>query len=67
MRIRDCSSCKTTTNLELKFLVHYGDLTYIKVKKNVKPYGSDVIKIHRLLKNKISTNEYVLFTNSVFE
>lgn len=67
MRICDCGSCKTTTNLELKFLVHYGDLTYIKVKHIVKPYGSDVIKIHRLLKNKIATNEYVLFTNVVFE
>lgn len=67
MRICDCGSCKTTTNLELKFLVHYGDLTYIKVKHIVKPYGSDVIKIHRLLKNKITTNEYILFTNAVFE
>lgn len=67
MRICDCGSCKTTTNLELKFLVHYGDLAFIKVKHIVKPYGSDVIKIHRLLKNKITTNEYVLFTNAVFE
>ncbi len=39
MRICDCGTCKTTTNLELKFLVHYGDLTYIKVKQIVKPYG----------------------------
>ncbi|MCG9793392.1 DUF2652 domain-containing protein [Flavobacterium algicola] len=67
MRICNCGSCKTTTNLELKFLVHYGDLTYIKVKHITKPYGSDVIEIHRLLKNKIATNEYVLFTQSVFE
>ncbi|WP_157510397.1 DUF2652 domain-containing protein [Flavobacterium frigidarium] len=67
MRICDCGSCRTTTNLELKFLVHYGDLSYIKVKHIVKPYGRDVIQIHRLLKNKITTNEYILFTNSVFE
>jgi len=67
MRICDCGSCKTTTNLELKFLVHYGDLAFIKVKHIKKPYGSDVIKIHRLLKNKIAANEYVLFTNAVFE
>ncbi|PIX12550.1 MAG: hypothetical protein COZ74_10865, partial [Flavobacteriaceae bacterium CG_4_8_14_3_um_filter_31_8] len=47
--------------------VHYGDLAFIKVKHIKKPYGSDVIKIHRLLKNKIAANEYVLFTNAVFE
>lgn len=67
MRICDCGSCKTTTDLELKFLVHYGDLAFIKVKHIVKPYGRDVIRIHRLLKNKIAINEYVLFTNAVYE
>lgn len=62
-RICNCGSCRTTTNLKLKFLVHYGDLAFIKVKKIVKPYGRDVIKIHRLLKNKVPFNEYILFTN----
>ncbi len=66
MRICNCGSCKTTPNLELKFLVHYGDLAFIKVKNFVKPYGSDVIKIHRLLKNQIPVNEYILFTNNTF-
>ncbi len=67
MRICNCGSCRTTTNLELKFLVHYGDLNFIKVKDIIKPYGSEVIKIHRLLKNKISSNEYMLFTIAVYE
>lgn len=67
MRICNCGSCRTTTNLELKFLVHFGDLNFIKVKHIIKPYGTDVIKIHRLLKNKIAYGEYVLFTNSVYE
>lgn len=66
-RICNCGSCKTTTNLELKFLVHYGDLNFIKVRHITKPYGRDVIKIHRLLKNKIPHSEYVLFTNAVYE
>ena len=67
MRICYCGSCKTTTNLELKFLVHYGDLNFIKVKHITKPYGTDIIKIHRLLKNKITYSEYVLFTKSVYQ
>lgn len=66
-RICNCGSCRTTTNLELKFLVHYGDLSFIKVKSFVKPYGRDVIKIHRLLKNQVPVNEYILFTNDTYE
>lgn len=66
-RICNCGSCKTAINLKLKFLVHYGALDFIKVKKIIKPYGRDVIKIHRLLKNKVPINEYVLFTNDAYE
>jgi hypothetical protein len=66
-RICNCGSCRTTINLELKFLVHYGDLAFIKVKDFIKPYGTDVIKIHRLLKNNVPVNEYILFTNNAFK
>ncbi|MFK5959714.1 MAG: DUF2652 domain-containing protein [Lutibacter sp.] len=66
-RICNCGSCRTTTNLELKFIVHYGELAFIKVKTFIKPYGREVIKIHRLLKNKVPVNEYVLFTNDTYE
>lgn len=66
-RICNCGSCRTTTNLELKFLVHYGELAFIKVKNFVKPYGQDVIKIHRLLKNQVPVNEYILLTNDAYD
>ncbi len=66
-RICSCGSCRTTTNLELKFIVHYGELNFIKVKSFVKPYGREVIKIHRLLKNKIPINEYLLFTSETYD
>ena len=66
-RICNCGSCRTTTNLELKFLVHYGDLAFIKVKDIVKPYGKDVIKIHSSLKNKVPVNEYILLTNNAYD
>ena len=66
-RICNCGSCRTTINLELKFLIHYGDIAFIKVKKIVKPYGMDVIKIHRLLKNQVPYNEYILFTDSAHD
>jgi hypothetical protein len=66
-RVCNCGSCRTTTNLELKFVVHYGDLAFIKVKDIIKPYGKDVIKIHRLLKNDIPISEYILYTNATYE
>ncbi len=66
-RICNCGSCRTTTNLELKFLVHYGDLAFIKVKNFTKPYGQDVIKIHRLLKNQVPVNEYLLLSNNAYD
>jgi len=66
-RICNCGSCKTTLDLNVKFLVHYGDLSFIKVKKTVKPYGIDVIKIHKLLKNEVPVSEYILFTDTTYE
>ena len=65
-RICSCGSCKTTIDLDLKFLVHYGELTMIKVKNIIKPYGREVIQIHRLLKNQVPVQEYVLFTENMF-
>ncbi|MBU2526828.1 MAG: DUF2652 domain-containing protein [Bacteroidetes bacterium] len=64
-RVCHCGACSSTDNLSLKFVVHIGDIEFIKIKKSVKPHGSDVIKVHRLLKNQIPVDEYVLFTRSV--
>jgi hypothetical protein len=67
MRICDCGSCRTTTHLQLKFVVHYGELMFIKVKNFIKPYGRAVIKTHRLLKNDIPLKEYLLITEDVMQ
>jgi hypothetical protein len=53
-------------NLELKIIVHSGELEFINVKEHRKIFGSDVILVHRLLKNNIEEKEYVLFTKSIF-
>jgi hypothetical protein len=66
-RICNCGSCRTTNNLELKFIIHYGNLNFIKVKDIIKPYGKDVIKTHRLLKNDVPLQEYLLISSSVYD
>lgn len=64
-RICHCGACSSAYNLNLKFVVHYGEIDFIKVKGNEKPYGSAVIQAHRLLKNSIPIKEYALFTENV--
>ncbi len=64
-RICQCGACTSAYNLKLKFVVHYGDIEFLKVKETKKPYGSPVIQVHRLLKNDVPIKEYALLTESV--
>jgi len=64
-RICNCGACSSAYNLKLKFVVHYGEIEFITVKDSKKPYGSNVIKVHRLLKNDVPIDEYVIFTENV--
>jgi hypothetical protein len=60
----NCGACSSITNLTLKFIVHSGDVRSTKISNFVKLYGKDVILVHRLLKNNIDENQYILFTNA---
>ena len=60
----NCGACSSITNLTLKFIVHSGDVRSTKISNFVKLYGKDVILVHRLLKNNINENQYILFTNA---
>ena len=62
-RICQCGACRSAGALTLKFIVHRGPVDFIKVKDQIKPYGPDVILAHRLLKNPITSTEYILFSN----
>ena len=64
-RICRCGACKTAEKLSLKFVVHSGNVESLKIKGFEKLHGTDVILVHRLLKNDIEEKEYALFTNAV--
>lgn len=67
-RICQCGACTTAQNeLKLKFVLHYGDIDFINVKGRIKPLGSSVIAVHRLLKNSIPINEYTLISQDLVE
>lgn len=57
-----CGACQTASNLTLKFIVHFGPIKEIKVAQFVKATGIDMIVAHRLLKNDVGSDEYILVT-----
>src|SRR6516225_11045136 len=59
-----CGACQTASNLTLKFIAHFGYIKEIKVAQFVKATGIDMIVAHRLLKNDVDANEYILITKS---
>ena len=59
-RICPCGACCNAHTLTIKFIALRASLDFIRVKEFQKPYGSDVILAHRLLKNEVDSDEYVL-------
>ena len=57
-----CGACKTASNLSLKFIAHHGMVQEIKVSQFTKCSGLDMVVAHRLMKNQIASDEYILAT-----
>lgn len=54
--------------LGLKIILHHGmEVASVPVGNHVKLMGEDVIVAHRLLKNNISSDEYILISKSLME
>ena len=64
-RICPCGACETAINLQLKFVAHSGVFDFIKVKEIEKPYGEPVIQVHRILKNSVDLQEYLLVSKEL--
>lgn len=62
-----CGACQRISNLTLKFVAHHGPVAEIKVGRFVKQSGTEMIVAHRLLKNNIDNNEYLLVTEKLME
>ena len=61
-RVCNCGACSKANELEIKFVIHVGETEMIELNGTKKPFGPEVITLHRLLKNKVNTNEYILFS-----
>jgi uncharacterized protein YndB with AHSA1/START domain len=66
-----CGACRLIPQLTLKFVAHHGSYVIHEVMGMSELVGSDVITVHRLLKNdaaeKSGAQSYALFTRSIFE
>jgi len=64
-RICPCHACASAPNLQLKIVAHCGELQFIAVQGNRKPFGQQVIEAHRLLKNSIESDNYALISKKL--
>ena len=59
-----CSACAHIDKLRLKIVAHSGEALFHRVYNFVELAGVDVIIVHRLLKNSISADQYLLLTET---
>ncbi|MCK5342718.1 MAG: DUF2652 domain-containing protein, partial [Candidatus Heimdallarchaeota archaeon] len=62
-----CDACNNVSQLKIKAILHSGEAAFTKVRDIPKISGEDIITAHRLLKNSIASNEYILVTNSFLD
>jgi hypothetical protein len=67
----NCNACVRIPDLNLKFVVHYGMALRQRVAGSEELLGSDVIVVHRLLKNEVverlGVSAYALFTQEAVD
>jgi Protein of unknown function (DUF2652) len=62
-----CDACHQIGQLTVKVVAHLGDVVEQTVRGHTSLAGPDVILVHRMLKNSVPIDEYVLMTEPVFE
>ena len=62
-----CDACNSVGQLKIKAILYSGEAAFTKVLDIQKISGEDVIITHRLLKNSVPSDEYILLTNSFID
>jgi hypothetical protein len=66
-KICNCNACSNVDQLKLKIVAHSGKTMFFNINDILELSGTAPILIHRLLKNSVTADEYVLMTESAFE
>jgi hypothetical protein len=61
-----CNACKHIDKLRLKVVVHSGEALFHHVFDFLELAGVDVIIVHRLLKNSVTVDKYLLMTEAAW-
>ena len=61
-----CAICKNFDQLKLKVVVHSGEALFHRIGDFSDVSGVDVILVHRLLKNSVKSDEYILMTEAAY-
>ena len=59
-----CRACKGIANLDLKIFVHRGEAARFEFRGSVDHFGTDVIILHRMMKNNIEGDRYIMVTEA---
>jgi hypothetical protein len=59
-----CNACTHIEELRVKVVVHSGEALFHRVFNFVELAGTDVIIVHRLLKNSVNADQYLLLTEA---
>jgi len=60
----ECAICRNSDKLGLKIIVHVGNAVFHSIAGRPQVSGADVILAHRLLKNSVPGNEYLLLSEA---
>jgi protein-L-isoaspartate O-methyltransferase len=66
-KICNCNACNNVDLLKLKIVAHSGKTMFFNINDILELSGTAPIVIHRLLKNSVTADEYVLMTESALE
>ncbi len=61
-RICNCGACTSAADLSVKIIAHCGEIGFTTVLGKQKPFGKALVMAHKLLKNEVDEQEYLLFT-----
>lgn len=64
--ICDCNACNNVDKLKLKLVAHSGEALLYKIGRFYELSGVDVIIVHRLLKNSVQSDQYILMTEQAY-
>lgn len=59
-----CKACRHINQLDLKIFVHRGQAARFEFRGTVDHFGTDVIVLHRMMKNGVNGHRYVMVTDA---